>query len=95
LSLTIINMLMPLYGNDVTEVAQRIAAFFKAHEEELVHVYEEADDWRVSAFLYQPEALMLLDRLETDDLEMRRLWNEHFPEKELERVANAFGMSFD
>jgi hypothetical protein len=38
---------------------------------------------------------MILERLGDDELEVRRIWNEQFPEKELERVANAFGISFD
>jgi GTP pyrophosphokinase len=95
LSIEVIKLLMPLYGNDVARVTQSITRFFANHEEDLVQVYEEEDESKVSAFLYQPEVLMLLERLEADDLEVRRVWNEEFPEKELERVANAFGMSFD
>lgn len=95
LSLTVINMLMPLYDNNVKHIEQRVADFFRDHQEELVTVYEGTDDWKASALLFQPEALMLLERLEVDDLKVRRVWNEQFPEKELERFANAFGISFD
>ncbi len=96
LSLTVIEMLIPLYGAaGVTQIAQRIGEFFDAHQEELSHVYSETDEEQASAFLYQPEALMILERLEADELETRRVWNERFPEKELERVAVPFGISFD
>jgi putative GTP pyrophosphokinase len=95
LSLAVINMLMPLYGNNVKHIEERIATFFWNHHQELITVYEGTDDWKASALLYQPEALMLLERLEVDDLKLRRVWKEQFPEKELERFANAFGISFD
>ncbi len=38
---------------------------------------------------------MIYERLETDQLATRKAWNERFPETELERVANTFGISFD
>ena len=46
-------------------------------------------------FLFQPEALMIYDRLETDPLSVREAWSGHFPDSELERMANVFGFSFD
>ncbi len=38
---------------------------------------------------------MIYDRLMADPLSIRKVWNEQYPEKELERIANAFGISFD
>jgi ppGpp synthetase/RelA/SpoT-type nucleotidyltranferase len=96
LSLTVIEMLMPLYGaGGVAQIAQRIREFFNTHQDVLNHVYSEVDEWKASAFLYQPEALMIIERLEADELETRRIWSERFPESELERVATPFGISFD
>jgi ppGpp synthetase/RelA/SpoT-type nucleotidyltranferase len=96
LSLAVIKLLLPLYGkNDVRQIQTLIQEFFSQNQEALAHVYNDPDDWKASAFLYQPEALMILERLGDDELEVRRVWNEQFPEKELERVANAFGISFD
>jgi hypothetical protein len=48
-----------------------------------------------SAFLFQPEALMIYDLLKTDHLAVRDAWSGHFPDRELVRMANAFGVSFD
>jgi hypothetical protein len=44
---------------------------------------------------HQPEALMLYDLLKQNESRTRAVWNTEYPEKELERVAIAFGMSFD
>jgi hypothetical protein len=95
LSLTVINVLLPLYGDDVKRAIESVTTFFNAHKEELAHAYAQTDDSKASAFFYQPEALMILERLESDEFEMRRVWNQHFPETELERVATAIGMSLD
>jgi hypothetical protein len=48
-----------------------------------------------SAFLFQPEALMIFDLLKKERLSARESWVEHYPVKELERIAEAFGMSFE
>ena len=95
LSLEVITLLMPLYGANVQQVAERIRDFFASHEEILHSVYEDAEEWRASAFLYQPEVLMIFERLEADQLATRKVWNARFPERELESIANAFGISFD
>ena len=48
-----------------------------------------------TSFLFQPEILMIYELLLTEPIETRRLWNKHYPEPELERIANAFGISLD
>ena len=58
-------------------------------------MYEEAEEWTVSPFLYQPEVLMIYERLEADQLAARKAWVLRFPESELERIANVLGISFD
>ena len=96
LSLAVIRLLAPLYRQDPRQIISHIDDFYASNEDVLRDVYaqaEEAPDR--SAFLYQPEALMICDRLKNDLLGTRRVWNEHYPERELERIANAFGMSFD
>ncbi len=95
LSLAVINLLLPLYNLDVPEITQQIERFVETHESVLSHVYDTSADWNTSAFLYQPEAIMLYERLENNPFSLRKAWNRQFPERELERVANAFGISFD
>jgi ppGpp synthetase/RelA/SpoT-type nucleotidyltranferase len=94
LSLDVIRLLMPLYRMDATGIKQHLDAFYAAHESTLRDVYEGATSDR-SAFLFQPEALMIYDRLATDTIETRKAWNATYSEKELERIANVFGISFD
>jgi len=95
LSLEVIKLLLPLYRLAVPQVAQRLDSFFDAHRDVLKDVYEEAEESTVSPFLYQPEVLMIYERLETDQLAARKAWVLRFPESELERIANALGISFD
>lgn len=96
LSLDVIALLLPLYGAlGLLEIRNLIDDFFKNHESVLHSVYAEAEEWTASAFLYQPEMLMIYERLEADQVAARRVWNTRFPEPELERIANACGISFD
>lgn len=95
LSLEVIKLLVPLYHLDLVQIAARIEDFFTTHEAVLHSIYKDAEEWKVSGFLYQPEVLMILERLEADQLAIRKAWNTRFPETELERIANTFGMSFD
>ena len=96
LSLDVIRLLLPLYGEEPTAVAKHLEEFFGKNEALLHDVYSAAE--RVpdrSAFLFQPEALMIFDLLLRERLSVRESWVEHYPVKELERIALAFGMTFD
>jgi hypothetical protein len=95
LSLQVIGLLIPLYGIDVPGISHRIDSFFVSHELTLRHVYAQAEEWKTSAFFYQPEALMIYELLEADQIKVRKTWSSKFPEAELENIANAFGISFD
>jgi hypothetical protein len=96
LSLKVIGLLAPLYGGlDASAIGQLIDEFFTTHESTLYAVFAEAQEWRVSAFFYQPEVLMIYERLESDQTSVRTAWNTEFPETELESIANAFGISLD
>ena len=95
LSLEVIRLLMPLYRGSVPQIVQRIQEFFASNEDVLHSVYKDAEEWKASAFLYQPEVLMIFERVQADQFSIRRVWNTRFPERELERIANAFGISLD
>ncbi|MGB7283320.1 MAG: hypothetical protein WBE13_13740 [Candidatus Acidiferrum sp.] len=96
LSLDVIRLLTPLYARTPAKIIEHLDAFFAEREQVLIDVYEKAEGTADrSAFLFQPEALMIYDLLETDHLAVREAWSGHFPDRELERMANAFGVSFD
>jgi len=95
LSLDVIRLLLPLYGREPTVIAEHLDKFFAENEELLHEVYTRAELLPDrSAFLFQPEALMIFDLLRTERLSVRESWIEHYPVKELERVAVEFGISF-
>lgn len=98
LSLSVINLLKPTFrGESVTEIINHIDHTFEAHRHTLENVYHDPDrDDRRSAFFFQPEAILIYDRLLDDRSETLRVWNAGgLPPLELERIANSFGMSFD
>jgi ppGpp synthetase/RelA/SpoT-type nucleotidyltranferase len=96
-SIDIIRLLMPLYKLEARQIISRLTEFYSDREGILQDIYRRAEALpeKSSAFLLQPEAIMIYDLLEMDSLATRRTWNEAYPEKELERMANAFGISFD
>jgi ppGpp synthetase/RelA/SpoT-type nucleotidyltranferase len=99
LSLEVINLLLPLYHGESEKdiMNSHVAPVFATSEELLRHVYSNpnGDFDEASAFLFQPEALLLYDRLKSDPDGTLAVWNQKFPTKELERVATAFGLSLD
>jgi ppGpp synthetase/RelA/SpoT-type nucleotidyltranferase len=97
-SLDAIRWLYPIYQLDPPKVRTRLDEFWDECGEVLQDVYEKAerDESGRSAFLFQPEALMVYDLLRSKEWATRQAWVDHqYPEKELERLANAFGISFD
>lgn len=96
LSLQVLNLLIPLYHADVHQIADKMEDFIKNRSSFLAAIYAtHLDSESVSAFTWQPEVLMIYERLVNDETAMRTAWNKVYPEKELERIANQFGISFD
>lgn len=98
LSLQVLKLLVPLYHESVTAITDRMEKFVsenRAFLEELYLQFSEVTAEKTTAFISQPELLMIYERLLNDRTAMKKAWNEVYPEKELERIANAFGISFD
>lgn len=96
LSLKILDLLIPLYRTNIPDITGKMEKFVTKNLGFLEAFYrQEIDPATASAFRWQPEALMIYERLVNDETAMRKAWNEVYPEKELERVANDFGLSFD
>jgi putative GTP pyrophosphokinase len=94
LSLQLIPPLLATYGESSNAVALRIQAFVDAHEGTLREIYQQADRERSSPLLWQPEALMLYERLDYDEHALRSALVDILPEPELEKLALEFGYSF-
>ncbi len=97
LSIEVIKLLLPLYNIDAAAVGSSVEDFIRARRETIDAVFQEQNALpeRRSIFFTQPEVLMLYERLDHDSLAVRECWIRSFPLEELERVALAFGISFD
>ena len=94
LSLKVIRLLFPLYQSKPRQIAVHFRNFFAERADVLRAVYSDAEtDEGRSAFLYQPETLMIYHLLETKPIATHHCWNTEFPERELERIATPFGIS--
>jgi ppGpp synthetase/RelA/SpoT-type nucleotidyltranferase len=100
LSVEVLDALMPLVTGDVNSFAQRLNDFLSAKRSVIADVYAKAlqaglEDENTTAFLFQPEVLLIYSLLNSDPDETREVWSQNYPERELERIANTFGMSLD
>lgn len=98
LSLETIHWLYPIYQIEVPRIRAHLDELWNDSGAMLQAVYEvaEQDPTGRSAFLLQPEALMIYDLLRRKIWDIRQAWSDQgLPPKELERMANAFGISFD
>jgi hypothetical protein len=96
LSLRVIKLLWPLYGKTPEELNEHFAKVYNEHEDFLLTVFAHAEQTPGdrSAFLFQPEVLMIYDQLGSMPYRLRPQWSQELPEKELERIAVRFGFSF-
>jgi ppGpp synthetase/RelA/SpoT-type nucleotidyltranferase len=98
LSLQVLRSLAPLYNESTGEIVQRLDRFIKEQHPTLEAIYEQAAEGEpayITAFLFQPEVLMIYERLLNDPIAIRKGWNLRYPESELERIANLFGLALD
>ena len=98
LSIQVLNTFMPLVKGNMNEFSKHLSEFLSQKQPVLEQVYSQAAQVGIentASFLFQPEVLMIYDLLLSEPIETRRLWNEHYPEPELERIANTFGISLD
>jgi ppGpp synthetase/RelA/SpoT-type nucleotidyltranferase len=96
LSLYIIRLIRPLYdGLSTSQIVQRVDEFVRARRADLRALLDPAPTDDASVLLSQPEILMVLERLSDNQDAIRELWTTALPEKELETIANIFGISFD
>ena len=92
LSLDVIRNLLPLYSKEVGWLESHFEEFYTREQTKINRLHLlYVDTPTRSIFLYQPEALMIFDLLEKDPFVLKDAWIQHFPERELERLAVAWG----
>jgi putative GTP pyrophosphokinase len=101
LSIEVLDALMPLVPqDDVAAFATRLNDFLSVKHSVIEGVYARARELGMEndatpAFLFQPEVLLIYNLLTSARDKTRQVWNENYPERELERIANTFGISLD
>lgn len=96
-SLELLPVLRKVYGDDddaaiVAKVRDFIAEPERAETMQSVMTYQLTNPDR-SAFIFQPEVLLIYERLEHGQEALRSQWNQVLPDKELQNLALAFGNS--
>lgn len=92
LSRDVIEHLLPLCDCEPEEVLKRIEECVQANESMLRDVftrYRESSER--SIFLYQPECLLILERLENANLALEARWRQRYPMVELDKLATILG----
>ena len=101
LSVEVLDALMPLVPQeDIGAFAIKLSEFLTEKHAVIEKVYEKArefgsEDAETPAFLFQPEVLLIYNLLTSALDKTRKVWNKTYPDRELERIANAFGVSLD
>jgi len=94
LSLRTIACVLKSYPSDVEDAIQKIRVFSKDNDEALRRIYDQYTKINErSAFLFQPEALAIFERLETDRYALKKAWEEEeLPIGELIRIGEVWGI---
>jgi hypothetical protein len=93
LSFYIVNGLKGLYDEGERRAfAARIDDFVASQRERLLQRYAQySDDDRVSPLLFQPEALMIIERLEANSFALNEAWEQILPLELLKDLADIWG----
>jgi ppGpp synthetase/RelA/SpoT-type nucleotidyltranferase len=92
LSVDVIRNLLPLYAEELGWFESHFDEFYARESAKITRIHLlYAETPNRSIFLYQPEALMIFDLLEKDPFTLKDAWGDHFPERELEWLAVAWG----
>jgi ppGpp synthetase/RelA/SpoT-type nucleotidyltranferase len=90
LSAIIIPVLRPLFDEDEPEkiISEHIGPYIDKHESDIAALYARyADDDRANPLLYQPEAILLFERLESNPYSLRPAWPPTIEVELLENLA--------
>ena len=93
-SLNSLALLSTVNPRPLHQLKNDLAHFSKANAAKLAHIFsDQKDNPDRSAFLFQPEILLIFECLDTRPLALAEAWERQFPAKELERLAAVWALS--
>lgn len=97
LSQEAVSHLKKLYKEEeLNQFASLIESFVDRNESKLRHIYDIYSNRPEAAlFLFQPEGLLILERLESDAHMLEQAWVDRFPRSELQSLCTAWGQPLD
>jgi hypothetical protein len=73
-----------------------VGPYIAEHESELKALYADYEnDDRANPLLFQPEALLIFERLANDRYRLRQVWPPSVPESVLSALARTRGVVYD
>jgi hypothetical protein len=97
LSRQVVDDLKDLYDSSELERLQSIVeGFVEANASRLESIFNEYKDIEDRPlFPFQPEAFLILERLNKDPHVLEEVWTRRYPREELERLSVAWGRPLD
>jgi ppGpp synthetase/RelA/SpoT-type nucleotidyltranferase len=92
LTATIVPILLRAGYDSVDDARMRVGSFAADEREKLLEVfryYHKSED--VSPLLFQPEILLLFERLQNAPLALESVWQETYPRELLEQLSSVWG----
>ena len=95
LSLDIISQLLPLFSaEEKATVDELLDTFVKTNQDKLQCIYDEyANDDRCNVILFQPESLLIFERMTKDPFRLKDQWLRSLPEDLLQSLGDIWGVS--
>jgi ppGpp synthetase/RelA/SpoT-type nucleotidyltranferase len=90
------NILMSYDSADRSRVSFIIEEFVEAYATKLQSIFSEYENiLDRPLLLFQPESLVLFERLDRNPHTLEEIWTAHYPREELERLSIAWGRPLD
>ena len=95
LSLEIISQLLPLFSTEEkATVDELLDTFVKTNQVKLQSIYDEySSDDRCNVLLFQPESLLIFERMTKDPFLLKEQWLRSLPEDLLQSLGDIWGVS--
>lgn len=92
LSLLVLRGLTPIYGDqDAEAIEQSVRRFVDEHHEKIDRIFRDYSDDVRHPLLFQPETLLVFERLESDPFTLKDRWQSVLPLELLEGTAAVWG----